>query len=114
MGSLENVRRILREFIYVKDVVRAFSQALKANITPGSSLICNLGTGKPTSLLQLVDILKKYFPQWRAEINFAAPRLGDIQHSQADISKISLCLDFQAEWSAESAINGLIASSIIQ
>jgi nucleoside-diphosphate-sugar epimerase len=32
----------LTKFIYVKDVVRAFSQALKANVTPSSSLICNL------------------------------------------------------------------------
>ncbi len=101
-----------RDFIYVKDVVKAFSQALKANITPGSSLICNLGTGKSTSLVQLIDILKNHFPQWQSEINFVSPRLGDIQHSQADISRISSCLDFHPQWSAESAINFFIASSL--
>ncbi|MEH2349204.1 MAG: NAD-dependent epimerase/dehydratase family protein [Nostoc sp.] len=99
-----------RDFIYVKDVVRAFSQALKLDITPGSSLICNLGTGKSTSLVKLVDILKNNFPQWQPEINFVSPRLGDIQHSQADISRISSCLDFHPQWSADSALNLLIAS----
>ncbi|BAY78625.1 UDP-glucose 4-epimerase [Nostoc linckia NIES-25] len=93
-----------RDFIYVKDVVRAFSQAFKANFTPGSSLICNLGTGISTSLVQLINILKNHFPQWQPEINFASPRAGDIQHSQADISKISSYLDFQPQWSAESAM----------
>ncbi|MFN6514542.1 MAG: NAD-dependent epimerase/dehydratase family protein [Nostoc sp. CreGUA01] len=101
-----------RDFIYVKDVVKAFSQALKANITPGSSLICNLGTGKSTSLIQLIDILNNHFPQWQPEINFVSPRLGDIQHSQADISRISSYLDFHPQWSAESAINFFIASSL--
>jgi UDP-glucose 4-epimerase len=101
-----------RDFIYVKDVARAFSQALNASLNPGSSLICNLGTGKSTSLVQLVDILKKYFPQWQPEINFASFRPGDIQHSQADVSRISSYLDFQPQWSAESAINFLIASSL--
>lgn len=101
-----------RDFIYVKDVVRAFSQAFKANVTPGSSLICNLGTGKSTSLVQLIDILKNHFPQWQSEINFVSPRLGDIQHSQADISRISSCLDFHPQWSAESAINFFVASSL--
>ncbi|MEH2154983.1 NAD-dependent epimerase/dehydratase family protein [Nostoc sp.] len=101
-----------RDFIYVKDVVRAFSQALKANVPPGSSLISNLGTGKSTSLVQLINILKNHFPQWQPEINFASPRAGDIQHSQADISRISSCLDFQPQWSAESAIAFLIASAM--
>ncbi|MBD2680257.1 MULTISPECIES: NAD-dependent epimerase/dehydratase family protein [Nostoc] len=100
-----------RDFIYVKDVVKAFTQALKANITPGSSLICNLGTGKSTSLVQLINILKNNFPQWQPEINFASPRLGDIQHSQADISRISSCLNFHPQCSIESSLN-LITSSL--
>lgn len=101
-----------RDFIYVKDVVGAFYEAFKANVTPGSSLICNLGTGKSTSLVQLIDILKNHFPQWQSEINFVSPRLGDIQHSQADISRISSCLNFHPQWSAESAINFFVASSL--
>ncbi len=62
--------------------------------------------------MQLIDILKNHFPQWQPEINFVSPRAGDIQHSQADISKISSCLDFHPQWSAESAINFFIASSL--
>lgn len=99
-----------RDFIYIRDVAIAFAKALTTNLTSGSSLICNLGTGKSTSLLQLVDILKACFPQWKSETKFASPRLGDIQHSQADILKISSLLSFTPQWSVEDCIHLLTES----
>ena len=99
-----------RDFIYVKDVARAFQKALTASLTPGSCVSCNVGTGKSTTLLQLVDILKSCFPEWKSEIKFAPTRLGDIQHSQADISKISLLLNFSPCWSVESAMQLFVKS----
>ena len=99
-----------RDFVYVKDAAIAFTKALSIPLTPGVCLSCNLGTGKAITLLQLVDILKAYFPEWKSEIKFAPPRLGDIQHSEADISKISSFLNFIPQWSLESAMQCLIAS----
>ncbi|NEO11120.1 MULTISPECIES: NAD-dependent epimerase/dehydratase family protein [unclassified Moorena] len=99
-----------RDFIYVKDVARAFAKALTTPLESGSCLICNLGTGKSTSLLQLVDSLKTCFPQWKSETKFAPARPGDIQHSQADISRVSSCLDFTPQWSVESGLQRLIES----
>jgi UDP-glucose 4-epimerase len=99
-----------RDFVYVKDAAIAFTKALTIPLTPGVCLSCNLGTGKAITLLQLVDILKAYFPEWKSEIKFALPRLGDIQHSEADISKISSFLNFMPQWSLESAMQCLIAS----
>lgn len=99
-----------RDFIYVKDVVSAFALALTTTLASGECLTCNLGTGASTSLLQLFDILKACFPQWKSELRFASPRLGDIQHSQADISKISSVLNFTPQWSVQDSINLFIES----
>ena len=99
-----------RDFIYVKDVAIAFAKALTTSLASGECLTCNLGTGKSTSLVQLVDILKACFPRWKAETRFASPRPGDIQHSQADISKISSLLSFTPQWSVQDCIPLFIES----
>lgn len=99
-----------RDFIFVKDVARAFAKALTTPLKYGSSFVCNLGTGNSISLTQLVDILKDCLPDWKSEIRFAPSRPGDIQHSQADISKALSLLDFTPQWSMQSGINDLINS----
>ncbi len=99
-----------RDFVYVKDVAKAFAKALTVALPTGSSFSCNVGTGEATSLLQLIDILKPYFDEWKMEIKFAPARIGDIQHSQADISKISSLLGFTPQWSIQSGIRLLIES----
>ena len=99
-----------RDFIYVKDVAIAIEKALTIPLPNSSSIICNLGTGKTTSLLRLVDILQSCFPQWNSKINFAPARIGDIQHSQADISQAQSVLGFAPQYSIESAMNLFVKS----
>lgn len=96
-----------RDFIYVKDVAIAFTKALTTSINSGSNLICNLGTGNSISIAQVVDILKDCFPSWKSEIRFAPARSGDIQHSQADISRASSLLCFAPQWPLRSGIQVL-------
>lgn len=103
-----------RDFIYVKDVANGFATSLTTPLDSGSSLICNLGTGKSTSLVQLVDILKTCFPDWHSDIKFAPARLGDIQHSLANISNASSYLGFTPQWSAQSGLQLLIKSLIFE
>jgi UDP-glucose 4-epimerase len=97
-----------RDFIYVKDVAAVFHQALIAPVPSDSCLTCNIGTGKVVSLIQLVDILKHYFPEWKSDIRFAPARMGDIQHSQADITKAISVLKFKPEWSIQSSISHFV------
>lgn len=99
-----------RDFIYVKDVAIAFTKALVSPLLPGICLICNIGTGKSISLNQLVDILKDCFPNWKSELKFAPSRLGDIQHSQADITKATALLGFTPHWSVESSMHLFVES----
>ncbi len=99
-----------RDFVYVKDVARSFAQALTNSLSSGSNLICNIGSGKTTSVLALVDILKSYFPQWNSEIRFVLPRSGEIQYSQADILIASSFLNFTTQWHLEDALRDTVAS----
>lgn len=99
-----------RDFIYVKDVANGFTKALTTFLKSGSSLICNLGNGKNTSLIELVDILKTCFPKHQLATNFMPYRVGDIQHSQADISNAYSMLNFTPRWALKSGLEILIES----
>ncbi len=99
-----------RDFIYVKDAASAFAKSLTISLDFSSYIVCNIGNGKSTSLMQLVEILKSCFPQWQSDINFAPDRPGDIKHSQADISSTSEYLGFIPQWSVKSGLKSLIDS----
>jgi UDP-glucose 4-epimerase len=68
-----------RDFVYVADVANALNMALLASLQPSSYAVCNIGTGQKISLIQLVELIKPYFPQWSHSINFELARLGDIR-----------------------------------
>ncbi|MCC5632349.1 NAD-dependent epimerase/dehydratase family protein [Nostoc sphaeroides CHAB 2801] len=100
-----------RDFVFVQDVATAFTKALTTPLFPGSCITCNVGTGQETSLLELVNNLKNYFTQWNSEIHFQNAQTGDIQHSQADISRILSVLNFKPQWSVASGIRILLNHS---
>lgn len=87
-----------RDFVFVKDVARAFVRALSAPLPAGESLVCNVGRGEAISLLRLIELLREIDSSWPGEIRFAAKRAGDIEHSLADVRKACQQLGFQAEW----------------
>ncbi len=96
-----------RDFVFVKDVAAAFTKALIVDLPLGSSTICNIGTGKSTSILQLVQLLKDFFPHWNKKVSFTTARAGDVEHSQADMSKAALLLNFTPQWSVASGLEYL-------
>lgn len=97
-----------RDFVYVKDIVNSIYLALVTRLDMGESITCNIGTGKAISLLEFLSELKQFFPQWRESINFQPPRLGDIIHSQADISKAISQLNYQPNYHLKSALNDFL------
>lgn len=99
-----------RDFVFVKDVAIACSQALTTELSPGTCISCNIGTGKSTSLRELVITLNELFPQWSAGTSFAEPRIGDIPHSLADISKANSYLGFFPQYSLSQGLKLLIES----
>ena len=103
-----------RDFIFVKDVAVAFTKALTVPLPQGFCLSCNVGTSQRTSLLELVGILKNCCRQQNSKIHLTANRPGDIQDSQADISRIISLLDFQPKWSVASGLRLLVESLVLE
>jgi UDP-glucose 4-epimerase len=100
----------IRDFIYVADVANALRMALLAPLKSGSCAVCNIGTGKTISLIQLVELLNHYFPEWDIPLNFQSARSGDIGISQSDISQSSRILGFAPQWSIEAGLKQIIES----
>lgn len=91
-----------RDFIYVKDVVRAnILASQKGNET------YNVALGQSTSILELaekiVDITNS-----KSEIQFLEERPGDIKHSKADTSKFKQ-LGFQPQYTLDQGLSETIA-----
>ncbi|MGB8213682.1 MAG: SDR family oxidoreductase [Anaerolineales bacterium] len=89
-----------RDFIFVKDVVRA-NLCAAASETAGD--VFNICTGRETTLLDLLEELSEVSPR-QPEVRFEAPRPGDIYRSIGNPQKAAALLGFRAE---TSLANGL-------
>jgi len=56
--------------------------------------VLNVGCGKKVTLLQLLDLLKEIMDRPGVQPSFAAPRPGDVRHSQAAIEKAGQLLGY--------------------
>jgi UDP-glucose 4-epimerase len=81
-----------RDFIFVKDVVRANLLAAESQAAGEAFNIC---TGHETNLLDLLEELSELSPL-QPTVRFEAPRLGDIYRSQGNPEKAAAALDFRA------------------
>jgi UDP-glucose 4-epimerase len=75
-----------RDFVYVADLAALLCSALTQDGLGGEVL--NVGTGRQTSLLTLLATLTELTGR-PAERRFAEPRIGDIRHSCADVSRLA-------------------------
>ncbi len=89
-----------RDFIYVKDVVKA--NILAAESRKANGRVFNVATGRKTSILELAMKVIE-IANANTSIIFDKPRPGDIRHSLADISEIRK-LGFEPEWSLEDGL----------
>ncbi|MBP1912635.1 SDR family oxidoreductase [Thermococcus stetteri] len=89
-----------RDFIYVKDVVRA--NLLVAESKRANGRVFNVATGNETTILELAMKIIE-ITGTTSSIVFDKPRPGDIRHSRADISEIRK-LGFEPAWSLEEGL----------
>ncbi len=89
-----------RDFIYVKDVVKA--NLLAAESRKANGRVFNVARGERTTILELAMKIIE-ITGTGASIIFDKPRPGDIRHSQADISEIRK-LGFEPEWSIQDGL----------
>jgi nucleoside-diphosphate-sugar epimerase len=81
-----------RDFVYVEDVVRACQLAVSEPELAGR--VYNIGGGRSTSILELVQTLQQLYPETPPP-SYAAARPGDIRHSQANITEARRALGYR-------------------
>ena len=94
-----------RDFVYVKDVVRANILASKGCV-PG---VYNIASGTRTSLNELSGIIKEITGS-KTEPIYSDARAGDIRDSVADVKKARK-IGFQPEYALEEGLRGMVEYS---
>lgn len=74
-----------RDFTFVSDVVTAFRLAAAADAAKVSGRSYNVGSNRPISLLELIEMISHLITSG-VEPQFVAPRAGDVRHTWADIN----------------------------
>jgi UDP-glucose 4-epimerase len=82
-----------RDYIYVGDVVSAALSAAESEVTGP----VNIGTGRETSVLQLVEALRELGGREDFEPEFAPPRAGEVQRIAIDAHRAKHELGWRAE-----------------
>jgi UDP-glucose-4-epimerase GalE len=76
----------LRDYVHVDDLSRAHITAIAHLEKPGTQLFYNLGTGKPTSVLEVIQAVEKV-SGLKVPAEFAPRRAGDPPALYADAAK---------------------------
>lgn len=94
-----------RDLIYVGDIVRANLIASQHPAAPGQ--IFNICTGKETSVSDLVQELRRFFPESSSPV-YEAARPGDIYRSVGSPQKAATALGFQANTDLSAGLKSVV------
>jgi len=101
----EGSDEIVRDFVYIKDVLQANIKACDAK----KSGVYNVGTSKPRSFQAIADILQKELGTDYGTDYFPNPFTGYQMHTQADISTSTEFLGYKSEWELEEGIKDYLS-----
>jgi dTDP-L-rhamnose 4-epimerase len=96
----------VRDFIHVRDVAKANILALESN--SANYQLINIGTGHPTSILKIAELLNEMFHTNMAPFTSGQYRTGDVRHCYGDITKARNLLDFEPSISLEQGLPDLV------
>lgn len=85
--------RQTRDFTYVDNVIEANLLAATGAAERVSGHVVNVGAGRRTSLLELVELVEAVTGR-RVALAHAPPRAGDVRDSQADLTRAGRVLGF--------------------
>jgi len=100
----ENSDQIYRDFVYIEDVIQANIKACDSK----QNGVYNVGTGKPRSFKDIVDILLKELNINSTIEYFPNPYDGYQMHTQADISLSKKYFNYEPVFSLEDGIREYI------
>lgn len=96
-----------RDFTFVDNCVKANLLAATADGVTGE--VFNIAGGQQTSINQLFFLLREITGQDRIEPVYASPRLGDVRHSLADITKAQVKLGYEPQVSLDEGLRQTVA-----
>jgi UDP-glucose-4-epimerase GalE len=97
----------VRDYIHVSDLASAHLKALHYLAGGGPSLALNLGTGKGTSIAELLGLIEQVSGR-KVPFVFAPPRAGDPPVLLADATRAKQVLG----WTAQYDIRQIVASAV--
>ncbi|MBE0515610.1 ADP-glyceromanno-heptose 6-epimerase [Sulfurimonas sp.] len=102
----EDSDKILRDFIYIEDIIQANVKAMNAK----ESGIYNVGTGKARSFQDMVDILQRELGTTLSCEYILNPFIGSYQfHTEADIASTKEALGYEPKFEMEDGIKAYIS-----
>ena len=96
-----------RDFVHVSDVARAVLAALASD--RGDGHILNVGSGRPTTVEQIAEMLRERFAVAERPVITGEYRLGDIRHGYADLTRIRALLELAPEISLDEGLTRFVA-----
>jgi UDP-glucose 4-epimerase len=103
--------RQTRDYVYVGDVVAA-NLAAADNTNVGGAV--NIGTGRETSVLDLVAILQQEGARDDFDPEFADARLGEIERSCLDVSRAREALGWEAKTSLAEGMRATVEAARLE
>ena len=94
----------IRDYVYVGDLVRGIAKAIERDVTGA----IQLGSGRPTTLNELIESIKKVVgPSVRVEVRYAPRRDGEVHTTWCDIRRARKTLGYDP---STPLIDGLAAT----
>ncbi|HMJ36465.1 MAG TPA: NAD-dependent epimerase/dehydratase family protein [Baekduia sp.] len=99
-----------RDYVYVGDVVRAQLAAGQSDITGE----VNVGTGRESSVLDIVAVMKELVPEAARTFDprFEDARLGEIDRSCLDVTRARDALGFEAQTSLRDGLRATLEATL--
>jgi dTDP-L-rhamnose 4-epimerase len=95
-----------RDFIHVSDIARAIMLSLESEPATGHAI--NLGTGRPSTVLEIAHALAQGLEADIEPIRNGQYRAGDIRHCVADVQRARDLLGFEAATTLEDGMRALL------
>jgi len=95
-----------RDFTYVSNVVDGNLRAAESPQAVGR--VINVATGRRTTLTELLEALKKITGRADVEAEYREPRLGDVRHSLADITRAREWLGYEPRVGLEEGLRNTL------
>ena len=95
-----------RDFVYVRDIVEANMLALDSKKAAGEAI--NVGSGTRVSVNRVAEVLKSLLNKTSVKNMYVDPRVGDVLHGCAAITKAGEILGYRPTVSFEEGLRELV------